>query len=174
MRLATPTPGAALPPAVPSTPPAAARGRLHLTALLIALGAALYGCATMLPRLEAPQLSVTRIKFLGGDMQQQRIQLAIHAVNPNQREVRVRGIECNLELAGTPFAQGTTDAAFTLPALGETDFNLDVTADLGNALSVLAGGLSHSTVDYRFYGTVHLQGGILRTIPFEQKGRVRL
>jgi hypothetical protein len=29
-------------------------------------------------------------------------------------------------------------------------------------------------VDYRVYGQVHLQGGMVRTIPFDQKGRVRL
>jgi hypothetical protein len=38
----------------------------------------------------------------------------------------------------------------------------------------LAGGLGHKTVDYHLYGQVHLGGGLVRTIPFDQEGRVRL
>ena len=34
---------------------------------------------------------------------------------------------------------------------------LNVTANLNNALTALAGGMSHHTVDYRIYGQVHLQ-----------------
>ena len=112
--------------------------------------------------------------FGGGNLQQQPIRLTLHAINPNDRAIAIRDIECNLELAGTPFAQGVSDAAFTLPALGETDFTLNVTANLNNVLAALAGGLGHHMVDYRLYGQVRLQGGLVRTIPFDQKGRVRL
>jgi LEA14-like dessication related protein len=90
------------------------------------------------------------------------------------RAIPIRSIECNLELEGAAFAQGTTDAAFTLPALGETDFDLNVTANVNSVLAALASGFGHHAVDYRVYGQVHLQGGIVRTIPFDQKGRVRL
>jgi LEA14-like dessication related protein len=147
---------------------------LSVGALFGVLAMAACGCASMLPKLAAPGLSVTRIVFGGGNMQQQQIQLGMHASNPNDRAITVRSIECHIELAGVPFAQGSTEAAFTLPARGETDFNLDVTANLSNALAVLAGGLGHSSVDYRFYGQVRLQAGLLRSIPFDQRGRVRL
>jgi LEA14-like dessication related protein len=110
----------------------------------------------------------------GGNIQQQQIRLTFHATNPNNRAIAIRSIECNLEIEGTAFAQGTTDAAFTLPALGETDFDLNVTANLNTVLAALAGGFGHHAVDYRVYGQVHLQGGMLRNIPFDQKGRVRL
>lgn len=132
------------------------------------------GCASMLPKLQPPQLAVTGVAIGGGNLQQQPIRLTLHATNPNDRAIAIRNIECNLELAGAAFAQGTTDAAFTLPALGATDFTLNVTANLNNVLSALAGGLNHHTVDYRLYGLVRLQSGLVRTIPFDQKGRVRL
>jgi LEA14-like dessication related protein len=128
----------------------------------------------VLPKLEAPQLAVTSVVIGGGNIQQQQIRLTFHATNPNNRAIAIRSIECNLEIEGTAFAQGTTDAAFTLPALGETDFDLNVTANLNTVLAALAGGFGHHAVDYRVYGQVHLQGGMLRNIPFDQKGRVRL
>jgi LEA14-like dessication related protein len=143
-------------------------------ALVSLLALALGGCASMLPKLEAPTLVVTGVVFGGGNPQQQQIRLTFHATNPNNRAIPIRRIECNLELEGSAFAQGATDAAFTLPALGEADFDLNVSANLNTVLAALAGSFAHHTVDYRVYGQVHLQGGLLRTIPFDQKGRVRL
>jgi LEA14-like dessication related protein len=143
-------------------------------ALMVALLAALAGCASMLPKLAAPTLVVTRVVVGGGNLQQQQVRLTFHATNPNNRAIPIRRIECNLELEGTAFAQGATDVPFTLPASGETDFDLNVTANLNTVLGALAGGLGHHTVDYRVYGQVHLQGGMVRTIAFDQKGRVRL
>ncbi len=146
----------------------ASRWTAGLAAVLLA------ACAAMLPKLEPPQLTVTRIALLGGDLQRQQLHLTLHAVNPNTRAIAVRSIECNLELAGQSLASGQTDAAFTLPAAGETDFGLNVAANLASALTALLGGIGHSTVDYRLYGEVHLSGGLVRNIPFDQKGRVRL
>ena len=102
--------------------------RLPLPGLL-ASALALAGCAGMLPKLEPPQLAISAVVIGGGNAQQQRLKLTFHATNPNNREIAIRGIECNLELAGTAFAQGSTDAAFTLPALGATDFDLNVTVN---------------------------------------------
>ena len=148
--------------------------RLALMALLANIVVALAGCASMLPKLEAPTVALTAVVVGGGNLQQQQIRLTFHATNPNNRAIPIRRIECNLELEGTAFAQGATDAAFTLPPLGASDFDLNVTANLNTVLAALAGGFGHHTVDYRVYGQVHLQGGMVRTIAFDQKGRVRL
>src|ERR1039458_6114317 len=146
-----------------------------LRAAVLALSAiALAGCASMLPKLTAPTLAVGGVVIGGGSLQQPQIRLTFHATNPNDRAIPIRRIECNLELQGMPFAAGATDAPFTLPALGQTDFDLNVTANINSVLATLAGGFGHRSVDYRVYGQVHLQGGVVRTIPFDQKGRVRL
>jgi len=149
-----------------------ARWPRRLLPMLLLVVAA--GCTSVLPKLQPPQLAVTAVAFGGGNLQQQPVRLTLHASNPNDRAIAIRDIECNLELAGTAFAQGTTEAAFTLPALGETDFTLNLTANLDNVLSALAGGLTHHTLDYRLYGKVRLQGGLVRAIPFDQRGKVRL
>jgi LEA14-like dessication related protein len=145
-----------------------------MAALTATLAVALGGCASVVPKLAAPSLAVTAVVIGGGNSQAQQIRLTFHATNPNDRAIAIRSIECNLELEGAAFAQGTTDAAFTLPALGEADFDLNVTANLNSVLAALAGGFGHHTVDYRVYGKVHLQGGVVRTIPFDQQGRLRL
>ncbi len=128
----------------------------------------------MAPRLMPPSVSVTGIAFNGGSLTQQQLHLTLHVVNPNAREIPVRAIECGVELEDQPFAAGTTDGAFTLPASGEADFGLNVTANLNNALLSLVSGLSHRTVDYHLYGEIHLGAGLMRTLPFDQRGRLRL
>ena len=141
-------------------------------ALMVCVGVS--GCATLMPQLTAPQLTVTAVSFEGGDLQRQRLRLSLHVVNPNDRAIAVRGIEVNLDLAGMPFAMGVSDAALVLPARGASDFALEVTADVSNAVVVIAAGLANRAVDYRLYGEVHLQQGLLRTVHFNQSGRVRL
>jgi len=148
--------------------------QLRLVALALGL-MLLCACRSMLPKLEAPRLSVVAI-HLGptGNMQQQQVRLRLHAVNPNDRAIPIRSIDCKLELESTPFAEGRTAAAFVLPASGETDFDVDVVANLNSALIALVGTLGHSTIGYRVYGEVHLQGSLLHSIPFDEKGRVKL
>jgi len=128
----------------------------------------------MLPQLQPPTLTVTAVAFGGGNVQQQQVHLTLHAVNPNARDIDVRGIDCALELEGQPFATGASDAAFRLRSLGESDFGMNVTANLNNALPALLSGISHSTVDYRITGRIHLGAGLVRSIAFDHKGRIRL
>jgi LEA14-like dessication related protein len=151
------------------------RRRLLATGALASLSLMAVGCASMLPKLEAPRLSIAAIQ-LGptGNMQQQPVRLTLHAVNPNDRVIAIRSIDCKLEIEDMPFAQGVTAAQFILPAKGETDFDVEVMANLNTALIALAGSLGHKTVGYRVYGEVHLKGSFLHSIPFDQKGRVKL
>lgn len=134
---------------------------------------ALAACAALVPKLEPPTLQVVAVQFEGGNSQQQNLRLTLHVKNPNDRAISVRGIECNLDVSGNPFAEGKTEAAFSVPALGETDFPLDVVADVNGMMAAAIGMLSHRTVDYRVYGRLHLQG-LLPAIPFDTSGRVRL
>jgi LEA14-like dessication related protein len=151
----------------------------HLAAMAQALTLAvcccvLSSCAALVPKLEPPQLTVTGVALQGGNSLTQQMRVTLHVINPNDREIAIRGIDCRLDVDTQPFAEGSTEAAFVLPAKGETDFNLNVTAHLDNALGLLTGSLMHSSVDYRLYGQVHLGAGIVRTLPFDQKGRLRL
>jgi LEA14-like dessication related protein len=144
----------------------------------IVFGALVYAllgaCASLLPKLEAPRLSVLSVELGKGNMQQQQVRLTLHAINPNDRSIAIRSIDCRLEIEGMAFAQGATADSFSLPANGAVDFDVNVVANLNSALIALAGGLGRSTVNYRIYGEVHLKGSLLHSIPFDQKGRVKL
>lgn len=136
-----------------------------------ALGA---GCSSLVPQLKAPDLKVVALNFVGGDPRHQQLRLRIHVTNPNDRAIAVRVIDYKVMLADTPFADGSSDAPFTVPASGETDFDLNVNADLESLVRVVGAHLGQPSLDYQVSGTLHLAEGLIREIPFKGHGQLPL
>lgn len=142
-----------------------------LPALLLA------ACGAFGPKLEAPNLDVVGIEMLESDIFQQRLKLKLRVQNPNDRELPVKGVSCNVEIAGEKFATGVSAAQFTVPAFGESDFDMIVTANMANALALLIGrkdGAKRDAIEYRVTGKVSLASGMLRSIPFSETGSLPL
>jgi LEA14-like dessication related protein len=142
--------------------------------LPVAIVALTAGCSTLVPHLKAPELKVVSVNLLAGDLRHQQLRVRLHATNPNDRQLAVRSIDYQIALAGADFAQGSSAEPFTLPALGETEFDLDVNTDLSALLRVLGAHLGDPALDYRVSGTVHLAEGLLREIPFTGHGQFAL
>jgi LEA14-like dessication related protein len=149
--------------------------RLTRRALVLATLFALVACAGLGPKLEAPALSVTSVQMLSGDMFSQIFKLRVKVENPNDVEVPVESIEYTLFLMGDRFGEGATDHAFVLPARGEAEFDMMLTTNFVSALGRLVsrmGGNKLENVEYDITGKLHLQKGLMRTIPFNHKGLV--
>ena len=142
-----------------------------LVTTLILLG----GCAALGPKLEAPRLTLVNISMTSADMFSQQFTMRMHVQNPNDRALPVKGIDYQLFLAGDSFAEGVTNVPFTVPALGETEFDLPVrtnfVSSLGRLLSRLNGA---DKVSYTIEGEVFLESGLFRKIPFRHNGDVDL
>jgi len=147
--------------------------RLALAALacLALLGG---GCAA-LPKYEAPKLSVVSLKMQGGDIFSQRILLRMRVFNPNTRELPIEGLTYTIEVNDAELGNGGTSSPFTVPAMGEAEFDMQITTNLASALgSLLSRKNSSETLDYRLRGKVNLSSGFLRHIPFDERGSVKL
>jgi LEA14-like dessication related protein len=147
---------------------------IAVAGVLAGMSAALSGCATLLPKLQPPQLSLNGITFRAGNLQHQQFELSVHVVNPNARAIAVEQIELHVQMNGAAFADGVTAAPFALPSSAATDITLEVTTQIVNGLLALAASREHRTVAYRIYGTVRLQQGFLRTLPFDHGGHLQL
>ena len=134
----------------------------------------LSGCSSLVPKLEPPKFEVVGLQVLGGDQKHQQLRLRLEVTNPNDRQVAVRSVDYQVALAGTDFAQGSSADAFTVPALGQTQFDLDVNADLGAMLRVVAAHLGAPSVPYEVTGHVHLAEGLVREFPFKGHGQLAL
>jgi LEA14-like dessication related protein len=134
----------------------------------------LCGCAVV-PKLEAPKLSVISLRMQSADIFSQRLQVRMRVLNPNARELPVKGISFRIEVNGTELGQGLMNAPFVVPALGEAEFDTQVTANVAGALvRLLTRRESRDAIEYRLSGNVSLSSGLLRRIPFDERGSVKL
>jgi len=139
---------------------------------------ALAACSS-LTKLETPRLSIVNVQVQKSDLFEQRLLVRLRVQNPNDRVLPVKGITFRLEVEGEDFAQGASGSPFDVPAFGEAEFDMTVTANMATALLRLAtrGGSADKaleSLDYRMVGKVSLASGFLRTIPFEEKGTIKL
>jgi LEA14-like dessication related protein len=144
-----------------------------LAALLLSAGCAGFGS-----RLEPPKLSVVGVEIVRGDLFEQRFKARMRVQNPNDRSIAVRGVSYTLQIGGEELGRGLSGSSFTVPASGEAEFDMLVTANLaGTVMRLLERARSDGLPDslsYRLRGEVKLAEGLVRTIPFDEKGSVRL
>jgi LEA14-like dessication related protein len=142
-------------------------------ALFVLLPVVFAGCAAT--RFEPPQLTVMSMQVQSADLFSQRMLVHMRVVNPNARALPVKSIDYRIEVGGADFAHGLADKPFVVPAMGEAEFDVQVTANLANALTQILGRKgSRDALDYRLIGSVSLSSGFLRRIPFDERGSVKL
>jgi LEA14-like dessication related protein len=154
------------------------RNSTRRSSLMAVAGSALLflasGCA-IVPKLEAPKLSVVSLKMQGGDLFSQRVLLRMRVFNPNARALPIEGLSYTIEINDAELGSGGSSAPFTVPAMGEAEFDMQFTANLAGALArLLTRRNSSEKLDYRLRGNVSLASGFLRRIPFDERGSVNL
>jgi LEA14-like dessication related protein len=138
---------------------------------------ALSGCSALVPKLETPNLSIVNVLVEKSDLWEQRLKVRMRVQNPNDRSLPIRGLSYRLDVAGQELARGVSGTSFTVPAFGEAEFDMNVTANMASAIIKLLGRGEDSVgdhLDYRIVGKISLSEGFLRSIPFEQSGTFRL
>jgi LEA14-like dessication related protein len=146
------------------------------TVAVCAASLALASCSLFVPRLETPKLSVVNVELLKSDLWEQRMKVRMRVVNPNDRPIPVKGLSVVLDVQGEELAHGVSAAAFDVPALGEAEFDMNMTANMAAALLKLLGNRDsmNDSIDYRVKGKLSLAEGMLRSIPFEDHGSFSL
>jgi LEA14-like dessication related protein len=137
--------------------------------LLILLALGLSSCSLFVPKLEKPTLSIVGVQLLKSDLWHQELRVRLRVQNPNDRALPVEGIIYELDVEGQELAHGVSGDSFVVPALGDAEFDMSVSANMANLLFKL---LNRSTtqVEYRIYGKISLSAGLLRSIKFDDHG----
>jgi LEA14-like dessication related protein len=132
-----------------------------------ALGLA--GCSLFVPRFEQPTLSVVNVQLLKSDLWHQELNVRMRVQNPNDRTLPIKGLSYELDLDGQDFAHGVSGASFVVPARGEAEFDMSVSANMASVLIKLL-GQGGNQVEYRITGKIALSAGLLRSIAFDDHG----
>ncbi len=132
---------------------------------------ALAGCAALPTNLETPEVSFVALRAVEASFFEQRLEVRMKVHNPNSIELPVNGLDVDIELAEEPFAHGVSAREFVVPAEGEAEFDMLVTANAATALLKIAGAdRKTDTIGYKVKGKLSTKIGLLRTIPFEETG----
>ena len=146
-----------------------------LPCLLVVL-AAVSGCSLLAPKFTKPQLSVASIEMVGGNFLQQKFRVKLNIQNPNDRALPVTSLHVELNVAGERIASGVNTHAFVVPARGDTQFDMDITANMALALLKLAGRKDQrgDAIDYDMTGGASIDLPFLHDLPFHQNGAFAL
>jgi len=145
---------------------------LQIIALTVCVGA----CSLLAPKFNRPNITVMSIELRGGNLLQQNFAVKLNIQNPNDRPLPIHGLHAELNVGGEQIASGTSDRAVVIPALGESEFNLTITANLALALLKLADRANQhaDSIDYDLTGAASLDLPFLRNLPFHQSGTLKL
>lgn len=132
------------------------------------------GCAGLPSDLKTPEVSFVGLRAVDANLFEQRLEVRMKVHNPNTIELPVKGLDVEVELANEPFAQGVSAREFVVPAGGEAEFDMIVTANAATALLKIAGSdrKSREEIPYRVTGKLSTRIGLLRSIPFDESGTV--
>jgi LEA14-like dessication related protein len=128
------------------------------------------GCA---PKFERPNLTVTGIEIHGGNLLRQNFLVKFQVQNPNQRALPVSGLHAELSVAGERIASGVSNRSFVVPPMGQTDFDMTITANMALALLTLS-TRSGDSIDYQVTGAASLDLPFMHDLPFHQTGSLSL
>jgi LEA14-like dessication related protein len=121
-------------------------------------------------------VSVVSIEMRGGNLLQQTFAVKLHIQNPNERALPVTGLHVELHVGGDEIASGVSDRAFVVPALGESDFDMTIKANVALVLLKLSDTMNRhaDSIDYDLTGAASIDLPFLRALPFHQNGSLPL
>ena len=139
---------------------------------IFAISFALCACSLVAPKFNRPNVTVIGIEARGGNLLQQNFAVKLNIQNPNDRELPVRGLHAELHVGGEQVATGVSDRAVTVPAFGESEFDMTISANLALALLKLADKANQraDSIDYELSGEASIDLPFLRNVPFHQTG----
>ena len=166
---------AARPPrvATASTATPAVTAAAAALSCLLAL-ALLAGCAAMSGvKPEPPTVSVASVRPLNLSLRKQRLRFTLRVENPNGFDLPLEGLDFVATLGGDRVARGSSDEEVLIPARGEAEVSVDVTAGIDSVVDRLRAMVRNRTIDldYAVAGTVELANWP-RPIPFDVEGIV--
>ena len=137
--------------------------------------AAMYGCAGVGQRLEPPRVKFATIRVQEFNVLETVFEVRLRVFNTNETALQIKGIECELEINGQPFAIGVSDADVEIPSYGTQLLPLHVYASVFDIIKSVQGLQDQDQLKYQIKGKVRLGTGAFPSVlPFESEGNMSL
>ena len=141
---------------------------------MVALALLLQSCA--LTQLKAPTITPESVEVTDLQIGEQRFKVRLDVQNPNDRPLPIKSVSCTLAIAGVDVGKGASEQPFSVPANGDTEFDMVVETNLASSVPdllrrVLTAG---DAPKYRFSGWVNPDIALMPPIPFSKSGELEL
>ena len=149
-------------------------GKVLVRPLLLALF--LVACAGLGQRLEPPRITLANIQPQEIAGLETAFQIQIRVFNTNEVALKVKGIECDLDINGENFATGVSGTAVEIPPYGTEIVPIVVYSSVINVFKGIYGIQKAEELSYRLKGKLRLGGGGSgpSLLPFQSEGKVTL
>ena len=130
------------------------------------------GCAVT--RLQAPAITLVSAELADAQLQQQHFKVRLHVQNPNDQPLPIKSVKCTLQVADVDVGQGESVNPFTIPARGDSDFDMLITTNFATSMpNLLLRVMQRGQLpEYRLSGWVNPDEHLLPPIPFTKSGQI--
>lgn len=145
-------------------------------ASVLALMASLAGCAALTQQVQEPEVRLDRVELTRFGLTRQEFELTLAVFNPNPFALPLRALHYDIELAGIPFADGTTTDGLEIGADTTSEIRIGVDTNLMAVVPALFDVFRRGErqVAYSLTGEVEYGRFLRGSRPFERTGEVRL
>ena len=141
--------------------------------LLLYCTATLTACSLFGGYQETPHVSLVGIQPIEMGLLEQRYELQLRILNPNDKEIPVKGLSYSIEINGHEFAYGVSRQPVTIPPFSEALLDVEVVSNLLNVMQQFQkiSGESSNSLKYRLRGKISLAKSLAR-LPFNVEGEL--
>jgi len=134
------------------------------------------GCAGLGKSLEAPRINLSNVQVQESKALETVLQIELRVFNTNDIPIKVKGLDCDLELNGRSFAKGVSSVDTEIPAFGTTTVPVTLYSSVVDLFRGIIGLQKKEKLKFGVSGRLHLEGGFLMpsTFPFRAEEELSL
>ena len=150
--------------------------KIVLVILILSIGLLISGCAGLGKPLEPPRVSLADIRVEDFTGFETVFQIQLRVINTNDVDLKVKGLEAELEINGQSFAAGVSNTPVKIPAFGTELVTVAVYSSVIKMFKSVYGLQESEELQYRINGKLRVAGDntLATTLPFESEGVVTL
>jgi len=132
------------------------------------------GCAGLGKPLEVPRISLANIQMLEASGMESAFLVQLRVQNPNEVDLDIRGVECDVEINGKPFAYGMSNTPVRIPAFASDTVPVKVYTSVIDIFRGLLNLQGREDLSYQVRGKVRMSGGAFlpSSLPFDSQGTI--
>jgi len=127
------------------------------------------GCAGLGKTLEPPRITLSNVQFEEPKALETVLQIELRVFNTNDVPIKVKGLDCDLELNGESLAKGVSNVDKEIPAFGTTTVPVTLYSSVIDLFRGIVALQKTEKLKFGVSGRLHLEGGFLMppVIPFK-------